>query len=267
MAETKLTTNGLAVTVWFALPNAFANPKNPTASEINSGAVNVTKSIAWANYSFGAQASTQNSDPGMGDVGNTQTRGFAQFGGTISFFYPKTYSDSSDESLITFLALEKPRTLGYVIIRVDGQKDSVDSPAQDGDFLRIYRVMSDGWSDVNTGEENFKYSITFQPQGDLWINAVVGTVAVATPAAIGAEDFTIGGKTPLSAFVTGRELAKVDNQYDGYPGGFDWQSSDSDVASVDANGVVHGVSAGTAEITAIHKITRVESTPLEVTIA
>ena len=266
MANTKLTANGLAITIWFALPNAFANPANPTANEINSGAINVTSSVAWANYSFGAQASNQTSDPSVIDVGNTQTRGFAQFGGTISFFYPKTYTDSADEALITFEGLRTPRTLGYIVIRVDGKKDAIDTPAQDGDFLRIYKVMSDGWSDVNTGEENFKYTITFQPQGDLWINAVVGAVAVSTPAPIGTPDYAIGGKTPLSAYLTGRELAKKDGQYDGYPGWFEWVVDNPNLAHVDGNGVLHADAAGEVNITAVWPHTNTSSTPLTVTI-
>lgn len=92
MANTKLTADGLGITVWWALPNAFADPRKPTVAEMNSNAINVTDSVSWENYSFGASASTQNSDPAMGDVGNVQSRGFAQFGGTISFFYPFNYS-------------------------------------------------------------------------------------------------------------------------------------------------------------------------------
>jgi hypothetical protein len=266
MADTKITANGLGVTIWWALPNAFANPKSPTAAEINAGAVNVTSSVSWANYSFGSQASNQTSDPSMADVGNTQTRGFAQFGGTISFFYPLNYTDSSNENLITFEALDVPRTLGYVLIRIDGKKSTVGQAAVNGDFLRVYKVMTDGWSDVNTGEENFKYSITFQPQGDVWTNVVVGPVTVVTPVAIGTAAYTVGGKTALGTYITGRQLDLATGIYNGYPGWFNWTSSAPNIATVDKNGVVKGVAAGAASITATWPLTGAVSTPLSVTI-
>lgn len=274
MANTKITADGLGVTVWWALPNAFANPARPTLAEMNSNAVNVTDSVAWENYSFGASASTQNSDPSMGDVGNVQSRGFAQFGGTISFFYPKDYLDSSNEHLITFLALEKPLTVGYVIIRVDGKKTTGGTgDSQKGavalDFLRIYKVISDGWSDVNTGEADFKYSITFQPQGDLWVNAVVAPVSVAAIVPIGPAVYSVatqGRGTPLAAYITGRQLSSITNQWSGYPGQFNWSSSDPSKGSVDQNGVFHPVAAGSTTVTATHKATGLASTGLAITV-
>jgi Bacterial Ig-like domain (group 2). len=271
MANTKVTANGLGVTLWWALPNYAVNPKNPTAAEINA-TVNVTNSTAWDGYSFGTQASNQNSDPSVGDVGNTQTRGFAQFGGTVSFFYPRNYTDTSNEYLTTFLAIDKPRTLGYLIIRSDGKKttagaDDKNKVAVTGDFVSIYKVMSDGWQDSVVGELGFKYAITFQPQGDLWVNAQVGTFTTTTPVAIGTPNYVSPlGKTPLGTYRSGRQLAAVANEWNGYPGAFSWSSSDPTKATVDANGVVHAVAAGTASITATEKITGIASTALSVTI-
>lgn len=273
MADTKITADGYGLSVWFALPNYAVDPKKPTVAEVNASA-NVTASVAWENYSFGAQASNQVSDPSFIDTGNTQSRGFAQFGGTISFFYPNNYTDTSNEHLTTFLALEDTGTLGYLIIRADGQKTTTGSPDENkvavaNDFVSIYKVISDGWADVNTGEVNFKYTITFQPQGDLWVNATVATaVTVVTPVAIGAADYTVGGKTPLGTYRTGRQLAAVASIVNGYPGWFNWTSEDSDIASVDQNGVVTGVSVGgPIDIIATDKITGVASTALAVTIA
>lgn len=273
MANTKIFADGNALTVWFALPNYAANPAKPTVAELNA-AVNVTPSVAWENWSFGAQASNQTSDPSFADVGNTQTRGFAQFGGTISFFYPKTYAvDATNPNYVTFAALRTPRTLGYVIIRSDGRKTTSGAgdpskPAVANDLIYIYKVMSDGWADVNTGEVSFKYTITFQPQGDLWTNSVVATaVTLVTPVAIGTAAYTVGGRTPLATYYTGRQLAAVTNQWSGYPGWFNWSSSAPQFASVDKNGVVTGVAAGLANIIATDPKTGVASTALAVTIA
>jgi hypothetical protein len=271
MANTKLTADGYAISAWFGLPNFAANPAKPTVAELNA-ATNITTSIAWENFSFGSQASNQQSDPSLGDVGNTQTRGFAQFGGSVSFFYPFDYTDSSNPLLTTFNLLDAPRTLGYLIFRVDGLKTTASAPdknkvAATGDFVSIYKVLSDGWVDVNTGESNFKYTITFQPQGDLWINTSVNTtVTVTTPVAIGATAYTAGGKTPLGTYITGRQLASVASFWNGYPGWFNWTSSNPAVASVDKNGVLRGVAAGSANITATDPNSGIASTALAVTI-
>lgn len=273
MVNTKLNADGLAITVWWALPNAFANPAKPTVAELNA-TTNVTTSVAWENFSFGSQASNQTSDPSIGDVGNTQTRGFAQFGGSVSFFYPFDYSDSSNPLLTTFNLLRTPRTVGFLVFRVDGLKTTAAAPdkskgAVAGDFVSVYRVMSDGWSDVNTGENAFKYTITFQPQGDLWIGATVNTtVTVVTPVAIGTTAYTVGGKTPLGTYFTGRQLASAAGFWNGYPGWFNWTSSNPSIVSVDKNGVARGVAVGgPVNVIATDPNTGTASTALAITIA
>lgn len=273
MANTKVFASGTSVSVWFALPNYAASPSNPTAAEINA-TQNVTASVAWDSYSFGASASNQNSDPSFIDVGNTKIRGFSQFGGSISFFYPNNYTDNTDVNVLAFTALKAPRTLGYLIMRVDGLKTTssigdVNKAAVTGDFVYIYKVMSDGWADVNVGEVDFKYSITFQPQGYLWANAFVGTVTLLTPVAIGATAYshlTPGNGTPLGTYYTGRQLAAVTNFWNGTPSWFLWSSSDSTKATVDRNGVVKAVAAGSVTITATDPTTGVASTGLAITI-
>ncbi len=272
MANTKLYADGGGLSVWFGLPNYAAVPAKPTVAELNA-ATNVTASVAWENFSFGAQASNQNSDPSIIDVGNTQTRGFAQFGGTISFFYPAAYTvDATNPNYVTFAALRTPRTLGYIIIRSDGLKTTAGAKdatkiAIANDLVYIYKVISDGWADVNTGEVNFKYTITFQPQGDLWTNTIVATTAtLLTPVAIGATAYTAGGRTPLASYYTGRQLATTASFWNGTPGWFTWASSDTTKATVDRNGVVRGVAAGSTNITAYDPRTGVTSTALAVLI-
>ena len=273
MANTKLNADGYGITVWWALPNAFANVKAPTVVEVNA-ARNVTTSMAWDQFSFGNQASSQNSDPSFSDVGNTQTRGFAAFGGSISFFYPYNYTDTTNDLVNTFTAIATPLTLGYILVRVDGQKTTatvVDNtkPAVDGDFVEIYKVLSDGYADAVVGQNSFKYNIKVQPQGELYTNALISATAltVATPVAIGTANFVSAskGKTPLGSYVGTRQLSLSAGFWNGYPGRFIWTSSAPLVASVDANGVVTAQSVGTANITATDKNTGIVSTALAVT--
>lgn len=272
MTNTKLTANGYSLSVWWALPNAFANPANPTVAELNA-TDSITDSIAWDSFSFGTNASNQNSDPTFIDVGNTQSRGFSQFGGSISFMYPFNYTDTSNGYYTTFLNFVVPRTLGYLIFRIDGQKTTSSAPDAAkigiaGDFLRIYKVQSDAWADSVTGENNFKYAVTFQPQGNLWINAVLGTVTVVTPVAIGTPNYVSGssGKTPLGTYVTGRQLEAQAAITNGYPGWFSWSTSDASKATIDANGVLRAVAAGSVSVIATHKQSGVASSALAVTI-
>jgi len=268
MANTRLNADGLSLTVWFALSNYAVNPAKPTVAELNA-ATNVTESIAFDGYSFGASASNQVSDPSFIDVGNTQTRGFAQFGGAISFFYPGSYtSDVTNANYVTFAALRTPRTVGYIIVRADGIKTAVTTAAIANDFVNVFAVQSDGWDDTVEGENNFKYAITFVGQGNIYTNATVATtVTVVTPVAVGTTAYTVGGKTPLMSYITGRQLYNATNIYGGTPGRFNWATSDASIATVSKNGVVIGVAAGDADITATDPVSGAVSTALSVTIA
>ncbi len=261
MANTKVPSAGNIVVRW-ALPGFAANWKKPTVAEVNA-TLDVTDSVSWSDFSFGNQASNQVSDPSIADTGNVQSRGFAQFGGTLSFFYPRAYSNAADANSNTFEALDQPRTIGYVLMRSDG----IITPAGGRtavslDFWHVYKVMSDGWADVNTGETNFKYTITFQPQGDLWVNALVGTTTPVTANITGGNSFTVGQKKPGVAYITGRQVVT-----EGYPGAFTWASSDSTKATVDTNGVVKGIAVGTANITATWPATGTSSSAIAVTVA
>ncbi len=260
MANTKVPSSGNIVIRW-ALPGFAANWKKPTTAEVNA-TLDVTDSVAWANYSFGTQASNQVSDPGVADVGNVQTRGFAQFGGTISFYYPRTYNNAADANSNTFEALDTPGTAGYVLIKADGLITPAGTrTATNGDFWHVYKVLTDGWADVNTGEENFKYTITFQPQGDLWSNAYVVTTVTLVSTITGGNAFTVGQKKPAVAYLSTRQV-----HTDGYPGAFSWTSSDSTKATVDANGVVKGIAAGSATITATWAASGTAGTGISVTV-
>lgn len=269
MANTRVIADGTAVDIWFALPNYAANPAKPTPTELNA-AVPVTASMAWDSYGFGLQASNQISDPSFIDVGNAQARGFAQFGGAISFFFPGSFvSDASNANYVTFAALKNPRTAGYIIIRADGRAPTTTTTAQANDFVNIYQVLTDGWDDSVEGEAYFKYAITFLSQGGVYPLATVATaVTVVTPVAVGTPNYVSAssGKTPLSSYITGRQLYSNATVYSGYPQRFNWSTSAPAVATVSPNGVVTAVSAGTANIIATDPISGVASTALAVTI-
>lgn len=274
MANTKLLADGTSLTIWWALPNYAANPAKPTVAELNA-ARDITCDVAWDGFSFGAQASNQTSDPSLCDVGNRQTRGFAQFGGSISIFLPNSYwpLDVTNTTQGTFYALGTPLTMGYLIIRADGRKTTAGvadaaKPAVAGDFVSIYKVQSDGYSMVNTGDVNFKTTITFLPQGDLYTNAIVDTApTIVTPAPIGAANLVSPtGKTPLGTYWTGRQLAAAAGFWSGYPSWFTWATSTPTTVSVDRNGVMLALAPGAFSVTATDPITGISSTAYSGTI-
>lgn len=242
------------ITVLWALPNAFANWESPTVTELN-GALNLSKSISWNDYDFGVQASNTVDDPSLADVGNVQDRGAAQYGGGLSFYYPAAYDDNSNTYSLTYDAVSVPRTRGYIIVRIDGAKPTTQ-PFAAGDYLHVFEVMTDGETNVITGEEAFRYTINMLQQGNLAVYTVARTTTVtvvATPATLASG---VGDAERVNATVNGRE----------YTNGVVWTTDDPAIATVTNAGVIVGVAAGTATVTATFEATGATDT-IAVTVA
>ena len=239
MTDVKVPSSG-NIRVWWALPNAFANFAAPTAAEINA-CLDVSDSVSWNDFDFGLQASNTIDDPAITAIGKVSDRGAAQFGGGVSFYYPGAFGDASNEYANTYDAMDQPRTLGFLVVRVDG--DNANSPAAaNGDLVSVYKVMTDAYAEVITGEEAFRYTITFLPQGDLAVRTVVGSGTPVIPATLAVA---VGASEPLTATVGGRV----------YTNGVKWTTSDATKATVSSAGIVTGVAAGSATITATYVAT------------
>lgn len=244
MTDVKVPSSG-NIRVWWALPNAFANFMAPTATEINNS-VDVSNSISWNDFDFGLQASNTIDDPAITAIGKVSDRGAEQFGGGVSFYYPGAFGDVSNEYSNTYDLMDQPRTPGFLVVRVDG--DNANSPeAANGDLVSIYKVMTDAYAEVITGEEAFRYTITFLPQGDLAVRTVVGGT---TPVTTSTLAISVGDSERLAATVGGRN----------YTNGVKWSSSAPDKASVSSAGVVTGVAAGSANIVATYEATGLTDT-------
>lgn len=236
MTDIKVPASG-NIRVWWALPNAFAEWANPTAAEINA-CLDISDSISWNDFDFGLQASNTIDDPAITAIGKVSDRGAAQFGGGMSFYYPGAFDDAGNEYSLTYDALDAPRTAGYVVLRIDGEESSTS--AANGDLVHVFKVLTDGYAESIVGEEAFRYTVTFLPQGDLAVRTVVGGGAVVIASTLAV---TVGDSEPLTATVGGRN----------YTNGVMWSSSDSTKASVSTGGVVTGVAAGSATITATYE--------------
>lgn len=246
MADTRLPAAGNIQVRWHA-SNAFTNPARPTPNEVNGG-INITDSVSWNDFDFGLSASTTNSDPSLKAKSNVADRGAMQYGGGISLYLPLDFDDLTNEHAVAWAALSQPRTLGWLSFQVDGELSETNTAtytggltqtAADGDLIDLFLVMSTGYANQITGEEAFRETITFLPQGEAYPNAVVSTsvptVVVSPATATPPEDAVIA----LSATVNGRKFTR----------GVRWSSSAPAVATVSQNGIVTIVGADTATAT------------------
>lgn len=251
MTDVRLPSAGNILVRWHP-DGAFANPARPTPTEVNAGR-NITDDISWNDYAFGVDASNTTNDPSLAAKSNVSDRGAMQYGGTISLYLAPADADSSNHHKVTYDLLAAPRTLGWLTVQIDGELSETSTPtytggltqtAADGDLIDVYKVMTAGYAHAITGEEAFRETITFLPQGDAYINAVVSasapTVAVTPATATPAP----GDIIALKATVNGRPFTY----------GVRWSSSDPDIASVSQNGVVtvSGSDSDTATITATY---------------
>ena len=244
MTDVKVPSSG-NIRVWWALPNAFSNFAAPTATEINA-CLDVSDSISWNDFDFGLQASNTIDDPAITAIGKVSDRGAEQFGGGVSFYYPGAFGDASNDYSNTYDVMDQPRTPGFLVVRVDGDKTATPL-AVNGQMVSVYKVMTDGYAEVITGEEAFRYTVTFLPQGDLAVRTVVGGT---TPVTASTLAVAVGASEPLTATIGGRN----------YTNGVKWTTSDATKASVSSAGIVTGVAAGSATITATYEATGLTDT-------
>jgi hypothetical protein len=240
MTDVKVPSSG-NIRVWWALENAFANFEAPTATEINAS-LDISDAISWNDFDFNLEASNQLDDPAITTVGKKIDRGYTNFGGSISMYYPRDFDDASSAYSLAYDALDQPRTRGFLVLRIDGEESTAD--AEEGDLVHVFRVITDGYAEAITGEEAFRYTVTFLMQGDYCVRGVVAGASAAavavTPSTLSADE---GDIKRLQATVGGRP----------YTNGVRWSSSDATVASVSAAGVVTAIEAGSATITATYE--------------
>lgn len=238
MADVKVPGSG-NIRVLFALPNAFANFEAPTDAEINAS-LDISDSISWNDFDFNLEASNQLDDPAITSLGKVVDRGYANWGGNISFYYPRDFDDTTSDFSLTYDALDAPRTLGFIVMRIDGEETS--KTIEPGDLVHVLKVMTDGYAESIVGEEAFRYTVNFLPQGDYCVRAVVAAGSTPSPVVLTPSTLSLiaGDVSLLSGTVGGRR----------YTNGLEYTSSDNSVATVSRAGVITAVSAGTATITA-----------------
>ena len=254
--DQKTTSNG-NVQVWLVPAIGIADYRSPTAAEINAG-LNVTSAIAWDGTTIPAASESDDTDDrSLLDKGNATTRGAAQFEGTLNFFYPDDLNENVTDYGKAFTFLHQPRVAVYAVVRVLQAPEGIATPAAAGEWVSVFRFLTDGWTDDIADDDAYKYAIGLLAQGEV---SVYTQVKNATPVTVtnasGTASIAVDDHIVLRATLGGKRATQI----------VEWTSSNPAVAGVSSNGVVTGVGPGTANITASHRAASAPSTAIAVTV-
>lgn len=240
----KITSNEYVKVLW--VPDALlttAQAAAPTVTQLTqAGVVDLSPAIAWQDFSLGATDSDDVEDRGITDVGNAISRGFANFEGTLSFFYDATITgDSTSDYVKAFQTFRTPRVFGYLVLRVAEKRWS--DPLAAGDRISVFRFIADIVTDDTEGDDSVKFTVTFLPQGVMYpYTQVKGNTAGAITGIATTNTLTAGQSKVLQPTLDGKNIrAKAT-----------FSSSDTSKVRVSMNGVITGVAAGTSTITVNH---------------
>lgn len=264
MVDTRYPISG-SIRYWLVQASGLNRWDAPTDTEVNAG-LDISDSISWNDKDFGVQSSNTTSDPAITAKGNVQSRGAAQYGGSLSLYYGKDFDDLDNAHSVAFQALRLPGTVWYIVSRVDGLE--LASPtgtaaqpgtkAAAGDIVSVFRVETAGYAESITGEEAFRYTVSFLPKGQVKTMAIVRSSATpALPVVSGPSTGTVtGGPLLLEGTLEGRK----------YTRGLRWTTTTPSIATVSRNGVVTPRSIGTASIVATDPATGAQSTAKSITL-
>lgn len=223
---------------------AFANFRWPLVAELNAGQ-ELEQVTLWDNFEVGAQASETADAVPIAAKANVVRRAAANYGGGASFWYPGFRDDLTNAAALVYAALKEVHTPGYLVMSVDGEIGEAGQPDSDftfadGDYLSVFKVITDEWDDMITGEDPFYYTRNFLKNGGLAVYTVASTTAPVLAVTGTGLTGAAGGLGFVSATVNGRD----------YTRGVRWTTSDPAVATVSTTGVITRVGTGTATITA-----------------
>jgi hypothetical protein len=217
------------VTVWWV--TSIAIPASPTAAEINAG-LNISAAIAWQNFELGSTGSADVDDRSIVDAGNSVSRGFPDFGATLDFFREAVPADSTSVYQQAFNLFKTTGIYGYLVVRYGQALPS--AVAAVGEYVSVYYVQEDVFSDDTEGDDSVKFEVGFLPQGVLFEHTLVKTAAapVSTPASLTLATNGLIGKIKIT--VGGKDVTA----------GATYVSSDTTKAISKGNGIIQRVAAG-----------------------
>lgn len=198
---------------------------------------NVSEATKWDGYDFGIESSEQDEDRALTDSATAATRGYENFGGGVAFFTPQPSDTSSVYRQARNIA-GVPHT-ELVVVQRDGYPAS--APFAAGQVVNTYHVITDARSEQR-GDKNRYWTADFKPKGAVGVNRIIPSAVATAVAVTGAAAVDAGESIQLKAVYEANDITV----------GAVWRSSDESVAIVTKHGIVIGVSAGTADITATY---------------
>lgn len=251
----KITSNQYVKVAWVLESQmTTAQAAAPSADILNSAAaVQLNPALAWQDFALGATSSDDTDDRGIDDPGNAVGRGFANFEATLSFFRDANDEDQTSDYVKAFETFRTPRTRGYLVMRVAEKRST--APWAPGDRVSVFRFIADAIRDETEGDDSVKFTVSYLPQGILHPYTQVSgpglALDVTETVSVAVGEFDVLDVT-LGAF-DARAVSR-------------FSSSNPSVATVTPNGVVKGLSAGSAVITTTNPASTSPATT-EVTVA
>lgn len=176
---TKSTSNGKIKVVWVPLANLSGTEDEflagPSVADMTaSGSIDLTEAIAFDGYDLGSTDSNKIEDRGIVDTTAVESRGFAQFSGSLTFFRGIT-SETSGAYYNAYEAFKAStdgtRPAGFLVTRINTPNATALAAAQ---TVSAYKFIADAFMDDTEGEDSVKFMVNFAPQGKVAVNATTG---------------------------------------------------------------------------------------------
>lgn len=172
---TKSTANGKIKVYFVPVANVSGTEDafvtGPSVADIEAaGSIDLTEAIAWDGYELGSSDSNKIDDRGIVDTGQVQTRGFAQFSGSLTFFRGVTSETTGafyDAYEAFKAATDGTRPVGFLVTRINVPTTTALAAGQK---VNVFKFIADAFMDDTEGEDSVKFMVNFAPQGKLGVN-------------------------------------------------------------------------------------------------
>lgn len=165
------------VTILAAYPEAFADPANPTAAELNDVFAYTTNEDAFVfdiscatldDYTLNLADSDTDDELSVCDVGNSPNPTFFNYDAELNFFRDKTVTDNGVFNLAWRLFRGEDRP--FWLIKRIGKAQGATFLTDGSDVVSMYRVNTDLPTDVVEDGSNAKFGARFKTTGQVNIN-------------------------------------------------------------------------------------------------
>lgn len=155
------------VTIWAAYPEAFEDPANPKASEINNTDMVFNISCAIEDgYTLNMVGSDSDDSMTICDIGEVQTPTFYNYEASLDGFRDEDEIANGVYNL--FFNLFKTLDVPFILIKRIGQPN--DEEASAGEVVSLYEVVTDNPEDLVGDNEMIRLGARFKPTGNVNIN-------------------------------------------------------------------------------------------------